>query len=84
MVHLVSYQTRLPSTLFFELLQPYPLAQRLLVIYCRKADAKTLKDYLYHSDQPHEAAVLAAVEGYVDAKESKLPPPPAHSTICPK
>mmetsp|Transcript_23856 Transcript_23856/g.66043 ORF Transcript_23856/g.66043 Transcript_23856/m.66043 type:complete len:488 (-) Transcript_23856:651-2114(-) len=57
-------KTRLPSTLFFELLQPYPLAQRLLVIYCRKADAKTLKDYLYHSDQPHEAAVLAAVEGY--------------------
>jgi len=58
-------KARLPSALLFELLTPHPAAQRLLALHCAKRDTKTLKDFLYFTDQPHEAAALAALEGCV-------------------
>jgi len=61
---LLHLKARLPSALFFELLQPHPAAQRLLIHFCRQQDTKTLREFLYHADQPLEAASLAAAEGY--------------------
>mmetsp|Transcript_16085 Transcript_16085/g.51984 ORF Transcript_16085/g.51984 Transcript_16085/m.51984 type:complete len:392 (-) Transcript_16085:454-1629(-) len=61
---LLHLKARLPSALFFGLLQPHPAAQRLLIHFCRQQDTKTLREFLYHADQPLEAASLAAAEGY--------------------
>ena len=63
---LLHAKDNLPAEAFFDMLLPAQAAQaqQLLVGYASSRDAKLLKDFYFHLDQPLPAAQLAIREGY--------------------